>query len=55
MDGTKGVNVWMTALIVMVSLLISVFLICYIMKKRITCRDLWSKRPGFCKKEEPPT
>ena len=35
MDGTKGVNVWLTALIVMASILILLFLVCYIMKKRL--------------------
>jgi uncharacterized membrane protein YozB (DUF420 family) len=53
MDGTKGLNVWMTALIVMASLLVLLFLVCYIMKKRITCKEIWSKRP--CKKKEAPT
>jgi len=55
MDGTKGVNVWLTALIVMASVLILLFLACYIMKKRLSCRDIWKNLTQPCRKNALPT
>jgi len=54
MDGTKGVNVWLTALIVMASILILLFLVCYIMKKRLSCRDIWKSLTQPCRKNALP-
>ena len=52
MDGHKGINSWLTALIVMASALVLLFLVCYIMKKRISCKDLWYKLTSSCRKPE---